>query len=128
MGLAGAGAVLGINKLAETFGTYQLQPRTIEYGIEVMEWFTPFGSIYLKIHPLFSWETANNNLLLLFSTDNLGFTYIDDTFFVSDPMDRRNRNHSKDGTEEEFITEGGLEWDHPEQMMLLSGIGQDNPE
>jgi hypothetical protein len=127
LGIAGVGAILGINKLVRSLGVYELNQTTISYGIKVMEWITPFGSIYLKTHPLFSWQTATTNEILVLEPENLGFRYIDDTFFVSDPEDRKNRNNSRDSTEEEYITEGLFVWDHAETFSRLKGIGLDNP-
>jgi hypothetical protein len=126
MGLAGSAAVLAINNLAKANGQYTLTNLTVSYGLAVTEWQTPFGILYLKTHPLFSYEPTNQNDILIFEPQNFGFAYIDDTMFIEDPQDRKNRNNSKDATEEEFLTEAGLEWDHAETISYLSGVGVDN--
>lgn len=126
LALVGSGAMLAINRLAKVTGQIQLEPMTTEYGIQVTNWLTPFGSIYLKLHPLFSYEQTNRNSMLILEPQKLKWRFIDDTFFVEDPEDRRNRNHSLDGTQEEFITEGGLEVHHPLAFGYLNGVGKDN--
>lgn len=126
MGIAGIGAVLAINKLIKAKGTYEFTPATLAYGIQAMRWVTPFGELYLKTHPLYSWQTATTNEILVLEPENLGFRYIDDTMFIADPEDKKNRNNSKDATEEEYLTEGGFEWDHAETFSRLKGVGVDN--
>lgn len=128
LALVGSGTLLAINQLAKASGHINLEPMTIEYGIQVVRWLTPFGTILLKLHPLFSYELSNRNSMLVIEPEKLKWRFIDDTYFVEDPQDRRNRNHSLDGTQEEYITEGGLELHHPLAFGYLNGFGQANPE
>jgi len=48
-----------------------------------------------------------------------------DTRFIEDPRDNRNRNNSRDGTEEEYITEAGYEFHHPDTWGYLTGFNLD---
>lgn len=125
LALVGSQALLGINRLAQASGDMNITPMTAAYGLRVLEWITPFGTIYLKTHPLFSHRPAFRRDMLILEPSKLKFRYVDDTFFVSDPQDMRNRNNSRDGTEEEFITEAGLEVHHPKAFGYLSSIGLD---
>ena len=123
----GSGAMLGINQLAETYGTIQLQPRAKAYGIAVMEWITPFGIINLKTHPLFSFETTNRNSMVIFEPQDLRYRFIDDTTFFSEKSDQQNTGWTRrDGTDEEYLTEAGLEYHHPIGWGYLNGVGTDN--
>ncbi len=116
----GSGALLGIQRLAKATGNIQLSPTSTAYGLKVVEWITPFGVVHLKTHPLFSYEAANRNQMLLIEPDKLKYRYIDDTTFIdSTPA-------GQDGIKEEFLTECGLEIHHPECFMKLKGIGLDN--
>lgn len=126
MAIVGSGTVLALKKLAKAGASYDMKMGEISYGIKVVEWMTPFGTVYLKTHPLFSHDPATRNDMLILEPRNLRTRYIDDTFFVSDPEDRRNRNHSKDGREEEFITEIGLEYHNLSTFGYLSGFGLNN--
>lgn len=126
MALVGSLALQAINDLAKISGQINLEVGTTSYGIRVMEWITPFGTIFLKTAPLFSYDPTNRRDMVIFEPRTLGTRYIDDTFFVSDPEDQRNRNNSRDSTEEEFITEIGLEYEHARKGGFLSGLGLTN--
>jgi len=127
IGLIGNQGLLAINRLAQTSADVNINPMTVAYGMRVLEWITPFGTLYLKTHPLFSHRPALRRDLLVLEPSNLRYRYVRnrDTRFISDPRDNRNTNNSKDGTEEEFITEAGLEVHHPDTMGYLSGLGLD---
>lgn len=125
MGLIGNLALLGIQRLAEASADINITPTTVAYGQRVLEWFTPFGTLFLKTHPIMSQKQALRQDLMIFEPENIKYRYVDDTFFVEDPQDRRNRNNSRDGTEEEYITEAGAEFHFPATMGYLSGLGVD---
>lgn len=126
LGICGSGTVRAINRLAKQSGHINLEPMTTDYGLKVMAWHVPYGTVYLKIHPLMSQEPSDRNTMLLIEPERIRFRYIDDTFFVDDP-EKDSRNNGKDGTNEEFITEGGWEYHHPRTFSYLTGFGQDNP-
>lgn len=126
LALVGSGALLAINRLVKAAGSYDLQPKTVSYGIKVTELITPFGSTYLKTHPLFSHDPVTRNDMLIVEPRRLKTRVIDDTFFKSDNSERENTNNSRDATEEEFLTEIGLEYQHPETFGYLTGLGVDN--
>ena len=123
---AGSGALLGIQRLAKATGSIQLQVRDAAYGIRVITWVTPFGEITLKRHPLFSYEATNRNSMVIFEPKNIAFRYVDDTFFKADNSDRTGGGTGKDGKDEEWLTEGGLEFYHGETCGYLNGVGLDN--
>jgi len=125
MAFAGSGALLGINRLAKAGGQIQLQPTTIMYGLKCSEWITPFGTIYVKTHPLFSFETTNRNSLVVFEPEELKFRYITDTMFRKAPPMTESQV-SIDGTVEEYLTEAGLEYWHPNGWAYLNGLNTDN--
>lgn len=126
MAYCGSGVILAINKLVKEYGNFDFTPKTVSYGINVMQWTTPFGVIMLKRHPLFSFEATNRNSLIAFEPKNLIYAYIDDTtFYADDEKQNTGRNHI-DGREEEFLTECGLEFHHPNTCAFLNGFGTDN--
>ncbi|MBW8034148.1 MAG: hypothetical protein FVQ79_00320 [Planctomycetes bacterium] len=125
LGLIGNQGLLGLNRLAQADASINITPLTVSYGLRVLQWITPFGTLFLKTHPLMSHRQALRRDVMIIEPDKLKYRYIDDTFFVSDPQDRRNRNNSRDGTEEEFITEAGMELHHPKAFGYLSGLGLD---
>lgn len=122
---AGSGAVLGINQLAEEFGTINMQVRQAAWGIRVEEWVTPFGVIYLKRHPLFSYLPATRNMMIAFEPQNLRERYIDQTQLYKD--DKKDGGFVRyDATKEEYLTETGLEMHHPITAGLFYNVGADN--
>ena len=126
LAICGSGVILGINKLVKQNGTYMFTPVTKSYGIQVMEWRTPFGVIYLKTHPLFSYETTNRNSMICMDMANLKYRFLTDTTFYDDP-DKKNTGRNRiDGTDEEFLTECGLEIHHPTTFAYLNGFNTDN--
>ncbi len=123
----GSGALLELNKLVKANGQFQFTPKTMAYGIKVMEWVTPFGVLYMKRHPLFSYEATNRYSMLIFDPSDIKYRYIDDTSFYADGQ-KQNTGHGRyDGTKEEYLTECGLEYHFPTKCALLQGFGDANP-
>jgi len=122
LALCGSGALLGINRLAKQNGTFELTAAKKSYGISVLEWLTPYGSIYLKTHPLFSYEATMRNSMLILEPENLKYRFVDDTKY--EPKIQAN---DLDGEKSQFITEAGLELHFEQSMGYLQGVGQDNP-
>jgi hypothetical protein len=126
-GVIGSGALLGINRLAKSGGQIQLNPMTTSYGLKVMEWITPSMTLYLKTHPLFSFEASTRNSLLIYEPSEVRYKYITDTTFYGSDQTKVGSGHERiDGTKEEWLTECGLEYHHPNKFGFLSGIGQAN--
>lgn len=122
----GSGALLAINKLAKAGAQITLTPTSKDYGIQVLNWITPFGTIHLKTHPLFSFDATCRNMMVIFEPKNLKYRFIDDTSFYADG-EKQNTGHNRiDGTKEEYLTEAGLEFHHPQTGGILTGIGNDN--
>lgn len=122
LALCGSGAILGINRLADTFGSLQLVPGAKTYGIKILEWVTPFGSVYLKTHPLFSYDATTRNMMVLLEPKELTYKYIDDTKYI----DYKDSAGHLDGDEAEFLTECGLEFGLAEKCAVLNGVGLDS--
>lgn len=129
LGLCGSGALLGINRLARQGAHYQMTSKTMAYGIKVIEWVTPFGVIYLKTHPLFSNEATLRNSMVILEPRKIRSRYITDTTFYSEKKGAAAEGTNRgryDSTDEEYLTEIGLELHHPSCFGFLNGIGQDN--
>lgn len=131
LALCGSGALLGIDALATSFSTLQANPGLKSYGLDVREWITPFGKIYMKTHPLFSYDATTRNMMVILEPKELTFKYIDDTSFYGETS---QKNHSEgsgarrvDGSNEEFLTEAGLEFGLPQKCAVLNGVGLNHP-
>ncbi len=131
--LCGSGFLLGIDALASNVfgGNFtQLLPGAKTYGMQIREWVTPFGSIGMKTHPLFSYDATTRNMGILLEPKELSYRYIDDTTFYGES---NQKIHSEgygqrrvDGINEEFLTEAGLEFGLPQKCGLMNGVGLDN--
>ena len=123
---AGTGALLGLNRLVKAGSTFEFMPTTESYGIKVTKWVTAFGMINIITHPLFSYETTTRNSMVIFEPKDIKFRFIDDTFYKSDPRMRQGGWTNRDGIKEEYLTEGGFEFHHPDGWGYLYGVGTDN--
>jgi hypothetical protein len=128
MAFAGSGALLGINRIAKAAGQINLTPTATSYGLKVTQWITPFGTLNLMTHPLFSYDATTRNLLVILEPQMLKYRYIDDTTFMSMDTTKVSPSHERlDGTKEEWLTECGLEYHHPTKFGLLNDVGKDKP-
>lgn len=121
LALCGSGTMLGINRLAKNSGTINITPETTSYGIQVMSWITPFGKIMLKTHPLFSYEATNRNSMLVFEPKNLKERPLRNTRYLTN-----RQANDVDAIKDEWLTETGLEYHHPETFAWLTGFNQLN--
>jgi len=126
MAYAGSGVILAINKLVKEYGNYEFTSSTTDYGIKVKTWATPFGDIHFKIHPLFSYEASNRNNAVIFDPADLKYRFIDDTKFYAEGETQNTGRGRVDGTDEEFLTEAGLEFHHYNKTAFLAGFGEAN--
>lgn len=130
--LCGSGFLLGLDALANAgHGYINLSAGQKDYGLEIVTWLTPFGKIHMKTHPLFSYDATTRNMGVLLEPKELTYKYIDDTNFYGE---NSSKTHSEgygqrrvDGTNEEFLTECGLEFGLPQKCAVLNGVGLDNP-
>lgn len=123
LAFCGSGALLAINRLVKSRGTYNISVSTKDYGIQVTDWVTAFGRINCIVHPLFSFEPSNRHTIVIFEPANLRYRYIDDTTFYPDGEKQNTGPNRIDGTKEEFLTEAGLEYHHPIGWGILTGVG-----
>jgi hypothetical protein len=126
LAFCGTNTILAINKLVKEYGNYTLTSGTTEYGIKVKTWMTPFGDINLKVHPLFSYESTDRANMVIFDPKDLVYRYIDDTTFYKEGEQQNTGRGRIDGTDEEFLTEAGLEFHHYQKCGFLTGFGTDN--
>lgn len=128
--LCGSGALLGIDALAMAGGQLNLQPAQKTYGMQIRTWITPFGTVHMKTHPLFSHDATTRNMMVVLEPKELEYKYIDDTSFYGENTSKTHPegygNARLDGTNEEYLTECGLEFGLAEKCGVLNGVGLDN--
>jgi hypothetical protein len=130
LALCGSGFLLGIQRLAQNGATVFLESVPKTYGMDVRRWVTPFGSVNFKTHPLFSFDATTRNMAVILEPKELTYKYIDDTAFYGESSQKTHPegygNRRLDGTNEEFLTEAGLEFGLPQKCAVLNGGGLDN--
>jgi hypothetical protein len=121
--ICGDGAMLGVQRLAKTYGQFDLASATKSYGIAVTEWKSVFGTVPLKTHPLFSHMASTRNSMLIYCPQNVRFMPLNtrDTKFETDQAAK-----GVDAVVEGFLTEGTYEFRFPNQFMYLEGVGLDS--
>jgi hypothetical protein len=128
--LCGSGALLGLQRTAQAGGTIQLNVGQKAYGMKITEWITPFGSIYLKTHPLFSFDATTRHMGIVLEPSELKYRFIQDTEFFGENSSKTHPegygNRRLDGLNEEWLTEAGLEFGLAQKCGLLNGIGQNS--
>ena len=128
--LCGSGFLLGIDALAMAGGQLNMQPAQKTYGMQIRTWITPFGTIHMKTHPLFSYDATTRNMGVILEPKEMTYRYIDDTTFYGESTAKKHPEgygqRRVDGTNEEYLTEAGLEFGLPQKCAVLNGVGLDN--
>lgn len=118
--LCGSGFLGALNTYLE--GKAQLNKQFASqkvYGMNVVTWETPFGTVHFKTHPLFSRQPTLRYNGLLLDVQNLKYRSLND----SDTTLLDNRQaRDFDGRKDEWITEAGLEVNLPESCMYIANM------
>lgn len=105
--------LLVLNMMAESRGEVTLMPGAKIYGIKITEWVTPFGTVYIKNHPLFNEITPHQKLGIYIEPRNIVYRYLAGNGVNRNTKFLKNRHGpGEDLTEDEFLTECGLEVQH----------------
>lgn len=89
------------------------------YGISVMKYLTPFGTVNIVNMNLFAEVTLYSGYAYLIDMECLAYRYIAD----SDTKLKTNiQDNSADGQEDEYLTECGLEFSHEKKCALLYNV------
>lgn len=126
LAFVGSQVLLAINRLIKNGGNFDYDASTESYGIKVVKWTTPYGVINLMRHPLFSYEATLRNSMVIFEPKDLRTRHIQDTMYKKDDRLKKGGWTSRDGIKEEYLTEMGLEFHHPDGWGYLNGFGSTN--
>ena len=116
----GPRAMRVLSAIAKSSATINMTPvKNGVYGMHLTEWITPFGSLYLKLHPLFAESTVLTGVMAIVEPRNLSYLYLKDrdTKLLKD-----RQNPGVDGRTDEYLCECGLEIKHGSTHGLISGI------
>jgi hypothetical protein len=115
--LCGSAVTKAITTLGKRNGFLQMLPTSTTYGMKIIEYTTPSGTLYLKTHPLFNQHPVWRQNGLVLDVDNLVSRPIDDTMFI-----KNRQQPGEDAAKDEFLTETGLEVHFEKTHAYLQGI------
>lgn len=120
LAFCGSGALLTLNKLflGKTELTSPL-PLTDTFGMDVRALSTPFGTIYLKTHPLMSQNSVLRYNMLITDVPNLNYRYVRGRDM--DLLTNRQDN-DEDARKDEWFGECGLEFNLPESHTYIQNL------
>lgn len=120
LAFCGSGALLTLNKLflGKTELTSPL-PLKDTYGMDVRALITPFGTLYLKTHPLMSQNSTLRYNMLIVDVPNLMYRYLRGRDM--DLLTNRQDN-DEDARKDEWFGECGLELNLPESHMYIQNL------
>lgn len=94
-------------------------PSDKTYGISVMQYVTPFGTVNIVLSNIFSETTTYAGYAYLLDLEGIKYRYLanGDTKLKTNIQD-----NSADGEEDEYITEAGLQFSLEKKSRLLYGV------
>ena len=115
--------LLVLNLMAEARGDLNLTPGAELYGIKIIEYVTPFGTVYLKNHPLFNELTVHTKLGLFIEPKRIIYRYLAGNGVNRDTKYMKNiQANDADQTKDEYLTEAGLEVQNEETHGVLKNV------
>ena len=91
------------------------------YGMKLMQWTIPQGTIYLKTHPLFNIVPGYSSLLAAINPAGIKYRALRDTYYK--PNVQANDEDTSKG---QWLTEAGLECNHEKTMTVMGGLSRAN--
>jgi hypothetical protein len=125
--ICGSGFLSGINRAAKQEANIDIAVGQIDYGIKIVRWITPYGSVYFKDHPLFTDHPTYTYSGVFLVPDYLKMVVNDDSHFRT-LTDESNKTDMQgyDGAVEEWISDISIKAEGLDAMMIWHGVGLDN--
>lgn len=114
--LCGNKCLTALNAMARSYGQIDLVPTSEAFGMKLSRWETPYGTLYLKGHPLLSQNSQFNDWGFIVDLSNIKYRFMKnrDTKFLKD-----RQAPGIDGVTHEYLTECGLEIRHEQTHGIL---------
>ena len=124
----GAGTLIGLMQLCEANRFLSIDQKThqVEYGIEVRDLYTPFGTIHLMDHPLFNRDPSLQYSWLGVPRKGLRYTFVDDIQFLADQNYGKGGLGHVDGRFDLWLVENGYEFNDTKGFYWINDCGRDN--
>ena len=129
----GSEANLAITEAVEANGTYHLQPRQTETGLQISDWYSPQGMVTIVQHGQWTLDPIRRKWALIMEPEDFKWCPKegrDDQFLedVNDfPADGvMPTKNARDGKSEGWMCQGGVKYWNIENAGLLVNLGADN--
>jgi hypothetical protein len=129
MMFAGNGALLTLNELVRKNSAWQIQTGIKEYGMNVSRFFTPFGSLVIKTHPLFSQQVGgvnsgtafygHNNTAVILDMAQVKYVFLQDVDYEKDLTPK-----GLDGMKSGYLAEVSVELDNPASHFVIKNLAK----
>jgi hypothetical protein len=118
LALCGSTALMVLATMAKKGGIQmQMSNKDETYGMNLVSYLTPFGTLMLKSHPLFNEHPVHRTNMLIVDPANITERYVDDIRYL------QNRQTAGDDAQgDEYLNEAGLEVWHAKTHMYLKTI------
>lgn len=117
LALVGAKFLNALTGLAKSKVQINAVPGDQAYGMNLQEWITPFGTLYVKLHPLLTIHPVYTQDAIVIDPANLVYRYIDDLQLVTD-----RQTNDRDGKTDEFMCDISLEVRHEKTHSWIKGV------
>lgn len=126
MCLIGSKGFQAVTQIAREHGDISIEPTSTSFGLNIKTWIGNNMIVHFFTHPLFSQNPVLRRTGVFLNPSHVRNAVFTDTFYKKDSSDTQNTNNSRDGQEEEFLSDMGPEFWHPNTFYWASGFGLDN--
>lgn len=125
----GARAFMALNQAVRDYhgSEFSWTTATTAFGMRVIEFVTPFGTLYVKQHPLMSRDPVDTYTMVIFDVKDLEYRYLQDTIPITGDSIKKLAGYDWwDGIKEGVLTEATLTYNFPIKCAYCTGFGLDN--
>jgi hypothetical protein len=130
LGVIGDVGLAAINELARRNSQFRVLEGQTRWGMKVHIWTTPFGTLTLKTHPLFSQDPTLARTLLIYEPKMVKRKVVNQraTRWYEDPRKKQKMttNNGRDKIVEEMMGEEGFRHKFPQANALMYNLGVTN--
>jgi hypothetical protein len=122
LALCGSGALLTLNRLVKnSVMAISEVPLSDSYGMDLKKLVSPWGTLYLKTHPLMSQNSTLRYNMLVVDVPNVKYRYL--TGRDMELLTNR-QNNDEDARKDEWLAECGAEYNMIESHMYIKNLIQ----
>jgi hypothetical protein len=118
--LCGSGFLAAFNTMTENYSVTMKNFAAVDtYGMDVTAYVSPFGTLYMKQHPLFTRDVYLRNTAIILDIQNLKYRPLNDSDTI---LLKKRQANDADRRKDEWLGEVGLECNFPESHMIMRNV------